>query len=110
MAKRARRRTQPASSNPPDARSTLPEWRWRTFPVFFAFFAGALLMAIANGTPDNSLAAVAQLIALAGLSYGFARLFVRKVFAERRLQRRAQTSEDEYEDVAVYPNEKRRDG
>jgi hypothetical protein len=90
----------------------LPEWRWRTFPVFFAFFVGALVMAAINGAPDNAIAAVAQFVVLAALSYGLARIFVRKVFAERRLTRREKqiargeisAGGDEYEDVVVYPD------
>ncbi len=90
--------------------AALPEWRWRTFPVFFAFFLGALVMAVLNGAPDNELAAIAQFVVLAALSYGLARIVVRKLFAERRLTRRERQrigdeTDDDYEDVLVYPGE-----
>lgn len=90
--------------------AALPEWRWRTFPVFFAFFLGALVMAVLNGAPDNELAAIAQFVVLGALSYGLARVVVRKLFAERRLTRRERQrigdeTDDDYEDVLVYPGE-----
>jgi hypothetical protein len=80
--------------------------------VFFSLFAGALVMAAVNGTPDNGIAAIAQFVVLAALSYGLARIFVRKVFAERRLTLREKqiargeisTGDDEFEDVVVYPD------
>jgi hypothetical protein len=90
-------------------RAALPEWRWRTFPVFFAFFIGAMVMALLNGTPSTDIAAVAQIIVLIALCYGLARIVVRKVFAERRLTRRerqiarGETPDEDYEDVVVYP-------
>ena len=92
-------------------RAALPEWRWRTFPVFFAFFVGALVMGILNGAPSNDLAAAAQIVVVLALSYGLARLFVRKVFAERRLTRRerqiarGETPAEDYEDVVVNPRD-----
>jgi hypothetical protein len=73
--------------------------------VFFAFVVGALVMAVLGGAPQNDVAAVAQLLALAGLSYGLARIFVRKVFAERRVahrERQRAEHEDDYEDVVMY--------
>jgi hypothetical protein len=90
--------------------AALPEWRWRTFPVVFAFFLGALVMAVLNGAPDNELAAIAQFVVLGALSYGLARIVVRKLFAERRLTRRERQRigdepDDDYEDVLVYPGE-----
>lgn len=112
--KKRRTSTQPSSQQVSEAQrakvAALPEWRWRTFPVFFAFFVGALVMAVVNGAPDNELAAAAQFVVLAALSYGLARIVVRKLFAERRLtrhERRGLTegAEDgEYEDVLVYPD------
>jgi hypothetical protein len=49
-------------------------------------------------------------VVVLALSYGLARLFVRKVFAERRLTRRerqiarGETPDEDYEDVVVYPH------
>jgi hypothetical protein len=73
--------------------------------VFFAFFLGALIMAVLNGAPDNEVAAIAQFVVLAALSYGLARIVVRKLFAERRAGQRAVADdrEGDYEDVLVYP-------
>jgi hypothetical protein len=108
MPKNKRRRstpTPPPADNPAVQAGGLPEWRWMTFPVFFAFFAGALVMAVLNGSPGTGAAAIAQWIVLAGVSYGFARIFVRKVFAERRASRRADPDTD-YEEVVVYPEER----
>jgi hypothetical protein len=94
----------PTTATTTHDRGGLPEWRWTTFPVFFAFFAGALVMQGLNGEPGTGIAAIAQWVVLAGVSYGFARIFVRKVFAERRASRRADPESD-YEEVAVYPEE-----
>ncbi|MEX0750185.1 MAG: hypothetical protein WD359_05190 [Dehalococcoidia bacterium] len=94
--------------------ANLPDWRWRTFPVFFAFFVGMLVMAVLNGAPDNQLAAIAQFVVLAALSYGLARIVVRKLLMERRLTRRekqiarGEPVDDEYEDVVVYPEQNKR--
>jgi uncharacterized membrane protein YfcA len=44
--RRRRRSTQPATGEPQAVGSTvqqLPEWRWRTFPVFFALAAGTFI-------------------------------------------------------------------
>jgi hypothetical protein len=73
--------------------------------VFFAFFLGALIMAVLNGAPDNEVAAIAQFVVLGALSYGLARIVVRKLFAERRAEQRAvdDDGDGDYEDVLVYP-------
>jgi len=90
---------------PPErvAASRLAPWHWRTFPVFFAFSVGALIMAVLNGAPSNTIAAAAQVTALLAVSFGLARIVVRKFFAERR-ERRMSAGDDAYEDVVVYPD------
>ena len=109
MPKNKRRRVSTARSREavPEAAATssLPDWQWFTFPVFFAFFLGALIMAVLNGSPGTGIAAIAQYVVLAGISYGLARIVVRKLFAERRASRSA-TRDSQYEDVVVYPEDK----
>ena len=88
-----------------------PRWRWRTFPVFFALVCGLLIASFVNGTPDNTVAAIVQLAAIAGFGYGLAHLFVVNVIVAGREKRRARaiassTVPAEYfEDETVYPDE-----
>jgi hypothetical protein len=73
----------------PNAR-TLPQWRWRTFPVFFAFVAGLLIASIVN-PPSSGLGYVLQFAALGGFGYALAHLFVTNVIMAGRLKRRRQS-------------------
>jgi len=119
MAKKRRRVAADAATHSEETgpSRSLPTWKWRTFPVLFAFAAGALLMAVINGEPNNTAAAAAQIIALLGVSYGAARIFVRNVIWKRRMRARGEGPErrepqrqedDEYEDVVIYPEKQGR--
>ncbi len=94
---------------------TRPEWRWRTFPVFFAFVTGMLLAGFLNGAPTNTMAAVAQIAAVAGFGYALAHLFVANVVIAGRLKRRRRAVErgeepaEDFEEELVYDAEVRRD-
>lgn len=118
MARKKRpRRVTSGAATPAGQRTATPalsDWKWRTFPVLFAFAAGMLLMALLNGTPNNTVAAIAQIVALAAVGYGASRIFVRKVIWERRMRDRGVSPrsrdepDEEYEDVVVYPENERR--
>lgn len=92
-----------------------PEWRWRTFPVFFAFVTGMLLAGFLNGAPTNTTAAIAQIAAVAGFGYALAHLFVANVIIAGRERRRRQAMErgeepvEDFEEELIYAAEKRRD-
>ena len=43
----------PAQSKP--SPRSFPEWNWRTFPVFFAFILGVVIMGIAIASPALGL-------------------------------------------------------
>lgn len=86
-----------------------PDWRWRSFPVFFAFASGALLAFLVNEGSVNPAAFVLQLAAIAAFGYGLAHLFVMNVIVSGRLRRRrarGPSRDDEYEDVIEYPEER----
>jgi hypothetical protein len=88
----------------------LPEWRWRTFPVFFAFVAGVLLASLIN-PPNSDFGYAVQIAALAGFGYGIAHLFVVNVIVAGRLKRRRQAIErgetppEDFEEELVYKDE-----
>lgn len=88
----------------------IPQWKWRTFPVFFAFVAGVLVASIINPPSGNAGYAV-QLVALAGFGYGLAHLFVTNVIAAGRLRRQRRAAErgeeppKAFEEELVYPDE-----
>jgi hypothetical protein len=92
-----------------------PDWRWRTFPVFFAFVTGLLLAGFLNGAPTNTAAAVAQIAAVAGFGYALAHLFVANVIVAGRMKRRRQAMErgeepaDDFEEALVYNTDRPRD-
>ena len=92
-----------------------PEWRWRTFPVFFAFVTGMLLAGFLNGAPTNTTAAIAQIAAVAGFGYALAHLFVANVIIAGREKRRRRAMErgeappEDFEEELVYTAEKPRD-
>lgn len=85
-----------------------PEWKWRTFPVFFALVCGLLIASFVNGTP---LAAIVQIGALLGFFYGLAHLFMMNVMVAGRVKRRAEAEargvslDDDFEDETVYADE-----
>ena len=93
---------------------TRPEWRWRTFPVFFAFVTGMLLAGFLNGAPTNTTAAIAQTAAVAGFGYALAHLFVANVIIAGREKRRRRAMErgeappEDFEEELVYTAEKPR--
>lgn len=58
----------------------LPEWNWRTFPVFFAFVAGIVIM----GLVANTLLGLIFFGALFGLAYGVAHILTRMWVTRRR--------------------------
>ena len=92
--------------------SASPAWQWRTFPVLCAFVAGLLIASVVNGRPDNAAGAAVQIAALLGASYALIHLFVTNVIVAGRIKRRertiarGETPAEDFEDVAVYPEEK----
>lgn len=100
--KRTRNAPRPEAARKPEERSItglphrpLPEWRWRTFPVFFVFglglfigvFAGSIggiIQENGNGVPLTIVTAIAAII----LGLGFSRFMTRWLLS-RRLERRA---------------------
>ena len=92
-------------------RTSAPNWRWRTFPVFFAFCAGLLAASLVNRQIDTAFEAIVSWIALLGVGYGFAHLFVSNVIVAGRIRRREQriahshdVRHDEWEDEIVHPD------
>ncbi|MGB2694459.1 MAG: hypothetical protein WBD55_04630, partial [Dehalococcoidia bacterium] len=57
-------------------------WEWRTFPVFFAFAAGLLLMGIA--WPIPGIGATLFFAGIGGVAYGVAHILTRTIIARRR--------------------------
>ena len=66
----------------PQAKATpqLPDWRWRSFPVFFAFACGALAVILLSAVfrPD-----VLFFGALFGVTFGLAHIVTRLFIARR---------------------------
>jgi membrane associated rhomboid family serine protease len=85
MPKKKRRRTAPTPTF-----MTTAGWRWRSFPVFFAFVCGAFVMGTLNGV-TNPVGLVAFTLALFGVAFGAAHMVTRWL-AERRARRRQATS------------------
>lgn len=68
---------------PPKAQARLlPEWNWRTFPVFFAFVLGLVVMGLAVYSPILSL--IVFVGGLFGIAYGAAHILGRMWAARRR--------------------------
>jgi Flp pilus assembly protein TadB len=82
MPKKKRRRTTTTPTF-----MTTAGWRWRSFPVFFAFVCGAFVMGLLNGV-TNPVGAVFFYLALFGVAFGAAHMVTRWL-AERRTRRRA---------------------
>lgn len=57
-------------------------WQWRTFPVFFAFVAGVVVMGVT--VPDPIVSAVVFFAGLFGVAFGVAHIITRTVVARRR--------------------------
>jgi Flp pilus assembly protein TadB len=77
MPKKKRRRAATAPTF-----KTTAGWRWRSFPVFFAFVCGAFVMGLLNGV-TNPVGAVFFYLAVIGLAFGAAHIVTRWL-AERR--------------------------
>ena len=72
---------QQAPKTPPKVQPRLlPEWNWRTFPVFFAFVAGIVIM----GLVANTLLGLIFFGGLFGLAFGVAHILTRMWVARRR--------------------------
>ncbi len=72
---------QQAPKTPPKVQARLlPEWNWRTFPVFFAFVAGIVIM----GLVANTLLGLIFFGGLFGLAYGVAHILTRMWVTRRR--------------------------
>lgn len=71
------RETSPAQPKP--SPRSFPEWNWRTFPVFFAFVAGVVVMGLVATTPLG----IIFFGGLFGLAYGTAHILAR-LWAKRR--------------------------
>ena len=72
---------QQAPKTPPKAQPRLPpEWNGRTFPVFFAFVAGIVIM----GLVANTLLGLIFFGGLFGLAFGVAHILTRMWVARRR--------------------------
>lgn len=120
MAKtKARRRTTsnaaPAAGSPPrtvpeTGRRVLPEWNWRSFPVFCAFVSGMLLAFLSNGATSNPVAFVLLIAALLGFGYCLAHLLVTNFLVAGRVRRRraaiarGEEQPGDYEEDLVYPD------
>jgi hypothetical protein len=91
----------------PSRRGLLPQWRWRTFPVFFAFAAGLLMASLVNAPPQNGLAAVIQWASIFAFGYGLAHLVVTNVVVAGRMRRHddALSAREDETDELVYPDE-----
>ncbi len=72
--------TTPTQSKP--SPRSFPEWNWRTFPVFFAFILGVVIMGIAIASP--ALGLVFFFGGLFGLAYGAAHILTRLWVGRRR--------------------------
>jgi hypothetical protein len=63
----------------------LPQWKWRTFPVFAAFVAGLLLDSIVN-PPASDGGTALRIVALLGVGYVLAHVVVVNVIVARRIR------------------------
>ena len=94
-----------------DVGRVTPEWRWRTFPVFFAFVCGMLLAFFSNEGTVNPVAFVLLLAALLGFGFGIAHLIVtnfyvaRRVRARREAIARGETPPEDFQDELVFPKD-----
>jgi len=111
--KRKQRSTQGTSPQPgaSDIGRVTPDWRWRSFPVFFAFVCGMLLAFFVNEGTVNPLAFVLLLAALLGFGFGVSHLIVtnfvvaRRVRARREAIARGETPPEDFQDELVFPDD-----
>ncbi len=68
------------------ASTTTPlfEWQWRTFPVFFAFVCGGLLILLIGPKPNTDLYSVLFFVYLGAVAFGLAHMATRLFIARRR--------------------------
>jgi len=64
---------------PASTRSALSQWEWRTFPVFFAFMLGIVVMGLVAPTPLGLI----FYVGLFGVAYGVAHILTRMWVARR---------------------------
>lgn len=65
----------------PRAQPLLSEWQWRTFPVFFAFAVGMVVMGVLVTT---QIGLVVFIVGLFGVAFGVAHIVTRAIVANRR--------------------------
>jgi hypothetical protein len=94
----------------------LPDWRWRSFPVFAAFVAGVLVDSLINPASSDPALAL-RLLAIFGVCYAVVHVVVTNVIVARRIRRYEregegahatapdESTDDEWEDEVVYPGE-----
>jgi hypothetical protein len=111
--KRKQRSTQGTPPRPGSASGehVTPDWRWRSFPVFFALVCGMLLAFFVNEGTANPLAFVLLLAALLGFGFGVSHLIVTNVFVARRVRARreaiarGETRPEDFQDDLVFPDD-----
>lgn len=89
----------------------LPQWKWRTFPVFAALIAGLLLDGLFNPVASDP-GRILRIIALLGAGYVIAHVFVVNVVVARRIKARekaiaagdAPPPAEEWVDEVVHPD------
>lgn len=83
--KRRRRRRRRGGGSPqaapPTRQGVLSQWEWRTFPVFFAFSVGMVVMGLLVTT---EIALVVFIAGLFGVAFGIAHIATRAIVAWRR--------------------------
>jgi hypothetical protein len=109
----------PSAYTDAPARSLRPDWRWRSFPTFFAFVCGMLLAFLVNEGTANPVAFILLIASLLGVGYGLAHMFITNVVVASRVRARQRAAADdgdgsadsaEYEDVLVYDEDSDSDG
>ena len=104
MSTRTRRKRTPSSATPSIQQSTtpavtgmqplpMPVWRWRTFPVYFAFsvggFLGLYMGLIAGATSNSTVTMVAFVFWAILLGFGFSRFTSRWMMSKGWARQRA---------------------
>lgn len=59
-------------------------WQWLTFPVFFAFACGGLLVLLIGPRPNTALYSVLFFVFLSATAFGLAHIATRLFIARRR--------------------------
>ncbi len=110
IVKQQRLAAEPAHDQAVGHAPNLPQWKWRTFPVFAAFVAGMLLDSVLN-PPASGPGTAIRIIALLGVGYVLAHLVVVNVVVARRIKAREKAlaaGEDpdvEWVDEVVHPDD-----